>query len=308
MHRVIVTGANKGIGLAIVKGILEAEPAAFVFLGSRDMLRGSDAVKGLVDDNAAFSGRVEALQIDVSDGESVSRAADAVRARFSDSSTGAPLTTLVNNAGVMTSIYSTSNFAQCIDVNVRGVMRTTEAFLPLLDPSKGRVVMISSSAGPSFVAGCSDERKKSLVDPAVTRSQINDLVDECLAISSGGDDVPAKFGQAGLNGGEVRNGYDLSKAIVNMYTMHLARQHPALMVNACTPGLIKTDLTVSLEATMGMNLDNMGAKPPSEGAKVVLFLTLGSPGGNGWYFGSDSVRSPLDRYRSPGEPAYEGEK
>ena len=28
--------------------------------------------------------------------------------------------------------------------------------------------------------------------------------------------------------------------------------------------------------------------------------------GNGWYYGSDALRSPIDRYRAPGDPPYEG--
>ena len=41
-----------------------------------------------------------------------------------------------------------------------------------------------------------------------------------------------------------------------------------------------------------------------EGARAPLHLLLGNVG-SGWYYGSDAVRSPLDRYRGPGEPAYD---
>lgn len=173
LHRVLVTGANKGIGLAIVKGLLERESHCFVFLGCRDMTRGLDAVKSLTDECASYSGRVEALQIDVSDAGSVNQAAVSVRTRFSDT-TQTPLTAVVNNAGIMCPEYSLENFAKCINVNVHGVMRTTEAFLPLLDQEKGRIVMISSAAGPSFVAGISEERKKQMTDPAVTLPQVKE--------------------------------------------------------------------------------------------------------------------------------------
>ena len=50
----------------------------------------------------------------------------------------------------------------------------------------------------------------------------------------------------------------------------------------------------------------MGMKPPSEGTKATLFCLLGDPQGNGRYYGSDAVRSPMDCYRSPGAPPYEG--
>ena len=48
----------------------------------------------------------------------------------------------------------------------------------------------------------------------------------------------------------------------------------------------------------------MGMKSVAEGARAPLHLLLGDVG-TGAYYGSDSVRSPLDRYSGPGEPAYE---
>jgi len=48
-------------------------------------------------------------------------------------------------------------------------------------------------------------------------------------------------------------------------------------------------------------------KPPTEGTRSVLFLLFGEPEGNGRYYGSDAVRSPMHRYRSPGDPPYTGE-
>ena len=43
MRRVVVTGANKGIGWAIVTAILEEHDDTFVFLGARDPGRGRAA-------------------------------------------------------------------------------------------------------------------------------------------------------------------------------------------------------------------------------------------------------------------------
>lgn len=309
LKRFVVTGANQGIGLATVKRLLDSDKTAFVFLGSRDAERGQSAVQSLVAENSEhYSGRVEALQIDVSDAESVSRAADTVRARLRDNSeTPSYLAGLLNIAGVLFMGTSPSSFKTTIDVNFRGVVRTTEAFLPLLDPAKGRIISTSSAAGPSFVAKCSSERQDFLTNPKVTYSQITGLVDECLAIvSSGGNSVADKFAAAGLTGAEYNGAYGLTKALVNMYTMHLARENPSLVINSCTPGWIKTSLTAVFEENSNQTLEEMGAKPPSEGAKVLVYLATGDVPGKGWYFGSDSLRSPLDRYRDPGSPAYDG--
>jgi len=47
-----------------------------------------------------------------------------------------------------------------------------------------------------------------------------------------------------------------------------------------------------------------------EGAQSTLFLMLGevpTPKGQGYYYGSDSKRSPMHKSRNPGEPVYTGE-
>ena len=167
--------------------------------------------------------------------------------------------------------------------------------------------MTSSSSRPSFVAKCSADRQAVMVNPDVTRAEIAGLADECLAIAhSGGDNVAEKFATAGLSDAQTMGGYGLSKALVNMYTLQLARENPSLIVNACTPGMIKTDLAEKLAAKFDKSLEEMGAKSPAEGAEVLVYLANGDVASSGWYFGSDKQRSPLDRYRNPGSPPYDG--
>ena len=62
----------------------------------------------------------------------------------------------------------------------RGLHRVTSAFLPLLDPAGGRVVNVTSAAGPNFVSKCSPERQAVLTDPAVTL----ETIEVCLLPSS----------------------------------------------------------------------------------------------------------------------------
>ena len=50
MKKILVTGGNKGIGLAIVKRLLKEFPDTYLLLGSRDVQRGEAAVKQLVAD------------------------------------------------------------------------------------------------------------------------------------------------------------------------------------------------------------------------------------------------------------------
>lgn len=294
MRRILVTGANKGIGLAIAKAILEGHDDTFVHLGSRDAARGDDAKATLIASNPAWQSRIEVLPLDVSDDASVRAAAKRVAASLG----GEKLYGIVNNAGVGTG--AGVNLAGMLAVNTLGVHRVCDAFLSLLEPKGGRLVNVTSAAGPSFVATCSPERQRFFKDPGVTWSSLRALMDEAIAI----DGDAAAFAAKGLGDGSP---YGLSKACTNAYTLLLAREHPALRVNACTPGFIETDMTRSYATSQNKAPAELGMKPPSEGAKAPMYLLFGDPEGNGRYYGSDAKRSPLDRYRAPGSEPFTGD-
>jgi carbonyl reductase 1 len=250
-----------------------------VLLGSRDATRGDLAVKSIL---AALgeegADRIELVTIDVSSDTSVQDAAAAVSTKFGTES----LYAIVNNAAV--------GFDHSIDAtlqtNVYGTMRVTNAFMPLLQrsyepQSTGRIVNIASASGPLFVAKLNDAGidTKVLTDASVTQEQVEAYVKHLC------NTVPDL----------EQDAYGLSKACVNVYTMQLAKQHPDLLINSCTPGFIATDMTQGLGAT---NTPEMGT--------VSAMHCLFSPDvGTGQYFGSDARRSPLDRYRAPGDAPYE---
>jgi carbonyl reductase 1 len=289
----LVTGANRGIGRATVAAILDDRDDTFVFLGSRSVERGHDALVQIATDHPGAEDRVEVVQIDVADDDSVEAAAQAVSSHLgSDALYG-----VVNNAGIGDYNHPMETV---LNVNVHGPHRVCEAFLPLITHPDGRIVNVSSASGPNFVAECSPERQRLLTDPDVTWAQIEALMEECLAIEQQGGD----FQQAGLaNGGA----YGLSKACLNAYTIALAREHPELTIDACTPGFIETDMTRPMAERHDTDPRELGMKPPREGTRAQMFLLFGQPEGSGWYFGSDAKRSPLDRYRSPGDPPYTGD-
>ncbi len=137
----LVTGANKGIGLEIARGL--GRLGYRVWVGSRDPGRGEAAVAELKGEGLD----VRALQIDVADDASVAAAA-ATLARETDR-----LDALVNNAGISAgwgppSEDTISSVRSLYEVNVFGAIRTTQSFLPLLKTSTApRIVMISSSLG-----------------------------------------------------------------------------------------------------------------------------------------------------------------
>jgi len=281
MRRVLVTGANKGIGFAIVEAILNEHSDTFVYLGSRDRARGDEA-RAKLGDRAS---RVEVLALDVASDASAQAAAKKVEHLYA----------IVNNAG----IGSGNTLEATLRTNVLGIRHVCDAFLPKLDPNGGRIVNVTSAAGPTFVSKCSEEKQRFFLDGSMPWETLRTFVDECMAM---GDDK-TKFAAKGLSDGAP---YGLSKACANALTLILAREHPNLRVNACTPGFIETDLTKPYVESSNKSAKDLGMKSPADGARTPMHLLWGELEGNGRYYGSDAKRSPLDRYREPGSPPYDG--
>ena len=82
MKRVLITGANKGIGLATVKKLLKSYSDTYVLLGSRNLKKGKQALESILKVNPEFKDRVNLIQIDVEQDDSVKSAADEVRETF----------------------------------------------------------------------------------------------------------------------------------------------------------------------------------------------------------------------------------
>lgn len=298
MKRILVTGANKGIGLAIVQKILTDEPKSFVYLGSRDLSRGIEAVKAI--ETSYGSGRVKAVCIDVVDPASISSAAASIKEELGNEM---KLYGIVNNAGIA---QTNGSLKTIMDTNFYGVLAVTDSFLPLLSED-GRIVNISSGAAPSWLQKGTEEAKRVFTNPEITREEIVKLADEIVSATDS-QLLAAICQKYGLpDPSDPWFAYGLSKACLNCLTMIYARENPLVAVNGCTPGFIETDLTKPLAESQNKTPSEMGMKPPEAGAMTPCQLLLCERSllkGNGWFYGSDGKRSPLDKYRSPGDPEY----
>ncbi|KAL1512257.1 hypothetical protein AB1Y20_005519 [Prymnesium parvum] len=303
VRRVLVTGANKGIGLAIARRVLLEHADTHVVVGSRDTARGQQAIDSLLSEGgAAWKDRLLLLQIDTASESSVSRAASTLAEAFG--SDPPPLYAIVNNAGV-----AAGSVKEIFEVNVRGPRRVDTNFLPLLDPKAGRIVQMSSGVSAGCVSRSSPRRQETFMDPSITWNQIEEIMQEVEGYPNGAKDLEA-------NGFGVQAGaYGLSKALLNAYTVMLAREHPNIKVNSCSPGMIATDLMgsflpwyvpVPTSFLRVIASRVMHAKTPHEGATSTMHLLFNDLKGNGRYYGSDAKRSPMDTARSPGTPEYEG--
>ncbi|SEW49281.1 NAD(P)-dependent dehydrogenase, short-chain alcohol dehydrogenase family [Chryseobacterium wanjuense] len=150
MKKVLITGANKGIGLEMARQL--SQKGYYVFIGSRNLKSGLDAVELLTSEGLV---NIEAIQLDVTDQESINAARNEIGNKTD------MLDILINNAGIngiefqgdiplMHTALGTGvdKFKEVYDVNVFGVIRTTQAFIDLLQKSPTpRIVNVSSSQG-----------------------------------------------------------------------------------------------------------------------------------------------------------------
>ena len=224
----LVTGANKGIGLEIARGLGRIGYA--VWIGSRNESRGEPTAEALRRDDLA----ARFLPLDVTDDRSVAAAAGTLGREVDQ------LDVLVNNAGISIgwgppSEEAVTDVHAIYDVNVFGVIRTTQAFLPLLKKaSEPRIVMVSSSLGS-------------------------------LAWAS---DFEAPMAEVNLLG------YNSSKSALNAVTVAFAKDLAPLgfKVNAGCPGYTATDLnqhtgsrTPEQGAAIGIRLATLPNDGPTGG-------------------------------------------
>ena len=274
MKRVLVTGGNKGIGKAICQLLLETYPDVHVLLGSRDLGRGKRAIEDLREAVGSLcDGRLDLVELDTSSNESVDRAAATV-------SKGGSLYGIVNNAG----IGLDNTLESIVDTNYFGIRRVNDAFGKILQKPGGRIVNVSSAAGPTFLSRCSDAvLYKKLAEPLTISGGITELDEIAKTVETI----------------DAYGAYGFSKALVNAFTVIHANAEPDLVINSCTPGWIATDMAAGSGAS----------NPPSKGAIPPVHLLMSDelekvPPGR--YYGSDCLRSPLNVYRDPGDPPYEG--
>ena len=223
----LITGANKGIGFETARQL--GQQGIHILIGARDTARGEEAVRKL----AALSVEATFVQLDVTDEQSIARAAQSLAETFGR------LDILINNAGIAggkpnsPSETDLTDMRAIYDTNVFGVVAVIKAMLPLLRKSPtGRIVNVSSGLG---------------------------------SITLDSDRNHFYY--------QVKNmPYQSSKVAVNMITVELAKElaQTPIKVNAADPGYTDTDFnnhtgpqTVEQAATVIVHLATLGEDGPT---------------------------------------------
>ncbi|WP_428231440.1 SDR family NAD(P)-dependent oxidoreductase [Flavobacterium sp.] len=143
MDSVLITGANRSIGLELVKEF--SKKGLFVYLGTRDLEKGQAVVKEL---SANGFQNIKPIQIDVTNPDTIVAAKNIVEREQGK------LDVLINNAGISGELpqsaldTSIADIQNVFDTNFFGVISVTQVFLDLLKKSESpRITNITSGLG-----------------------------------------------------------------------------------------------------------------------------------------------------------------
>lgn len=95
----VVTGANSGIGYEAVKALLLSSKPYHIYLGTRSVEKGNEALKKLQSEASESKNVAEILHVDIDSDDSISQAFDLVKSKHEH------IDVLMNNAGMLRSFH-----------------------------------------------------------------------------------------------------------------------------------------------------------------------------------------------------------
>ncbi|HET6168954.1 MAG TPA: SDR family NAD(P)-dependent oxidoreductase, partial [Terracidiphilus sp.] len=172
----LVTGASKGIGASIARELAARGAAVAVnYSGSKA------AAEKVVSEINAAGGKAIAIQANVSDPDSIGPLVEKTARELG------PINILVNNAGVYEfgplEAVTPEHFHKQFNLNVLGLLLTTQAALRHFDPKGGSIVNIGSLAAAGLPTASVYSATKGAVD-AVTVSLSRELGPKKIRVNS----------------------------------------------------------------------------------------------------------------------------
>jgi carbonyl reductase 1 len=255
----VVTGANQGLGLALVRCLChQLGPDGVVYLMARNRQRGEAAVKQL--HKEGVSARFHLL--DVTDDQSVTNMAGFLQQQHGG------IDILISNAAarITPDVAAAEQVAHFINTNNHGTYRIITAFLPLLRDG-ARFVVVASAFGslrylPSQLHHKFDVERLSLEGVEAVMDDYVQLVQADQAVAAGWPtwiNTPSKIGQVAA-----------MKVMARM--MRSTAEQRDIVINAACPGLVDT------QASRPWFADMSTAQSPDQAAVDVVWLATLSAG------------------------------
>ncbi len=172
----LVTGASKGIGAAIARELAARGAAVAVnYSGSKV------AAEKIVAEIKAGGGKAIAVQANLADPDSIGPLVEKTANEFG------PITTLINNAGIYDfgpiEAVTPEHFHKQFNVNVLGLLLTTQAALRHFDPKGGSIVNIGSIVASGLATASVYSATKGAVD-SITGALAQELGPRQIRVNS----------------------------------------------------------------------------------------------------------------------------
>lgn len=254
----IVTGANQGLGLALVRGLCrDLPPGSVVYLTARNQERGTAAQQLL--EREGFSSRFERL--DVTDDAGVSAFAAAIRERHGG------VDIVISNAAarIVREKPPSEQIDEFVETNNHGTYRMLRAFCPLLKDG-ARLIVVASAFGT--LRHLPENLRSRFTSETLSLEAIEREMEDYAALVKSGSaaargwpdwiNIPSKIAQ-------------VASMRVCARSMHDEARRRGILINAVCPGLVDT------EASRPWFDDMSKAQSPDAAAVDVLWLATLAP-------------------------------
>jgi len=224
-RKIIVTGANKGIGYSIIETLFASNTAYDLILAARNPTLGEKAIETLRAKYPKSLSKLIFRQLDISDDKSISSFVEWAK------NTLGKVDVLVNNAAILYRDSNDEEKKSTIYTNFLSTVKLTEKIIPLL-PADGKIINISSTLGQVGYQG--ETLQKALKDPKVDLKRLHELANNFLEV---GKDY--KGNELGPEAS-----YPGSKALLNIYTSVVlpTQLGSNQQVYSVCPGWCRTDM------------------------------------------------------------------